>query len=188
MDNGAAVEIPQQEEINNLNQGGVNPVNKPPNSPRSSGGSSKSLQIKERRYHNQKAPSKLSGRILGNFNDPIMDLIGVKLIVNYANKGKGANVKPNLTLEDVKPFIKTPQTWRSLLSIYTAVYNPLGLASPHTNKLKFHGTIKKDTRSVDNPGDWDTPVSSILIKQWSVVIKEGTAQGSIWFPPPMSSF
>ena len=40
----------------------------------------------------------------------------------------------------------------------------------------------KDTLSVDNPGDWDTPVSSKLIKEWSAAIKEGITQDSLWFP------
>ena len=45
----------------------------------------------------------------------------------------------------------------------------------------------KDTLSVDNPGDLDTPLSSKLIKEWWAAIKEGTAQYSIWFPPSTSS-
>ena len=67
-------------------------------------------------------------------NDPVKDVIGVKLTVNHTKKGKGAKVKPDLTLADVKSLIKTPQTWRSSLSICNAVYKPLGLASPHTFK------------------------------------------------------
>ena len=49
-DNMAAVEIPQQDKIVNINQGGINAVPKPPHSPRSSGGSPKSLQTKGRSY------------------------------------------------------------------------------------------------------------------------------------------
>ena len=45
-DNMADIEIPQQEEIANLNQGGVNAAPKPTHSPSSSGGSLKSLQTK----------------------------------------------------------------------------------------------------------------------------------------------
>ena len=40
----------------------------------------------------------------------------------------------------------------------------------------------KDTLSVDNPGDWDSPVSSKLIKEWASAVKEGILQDSLWFP------
>ena len=84
----------------------------------------------------QEALSKLSDRVLGNLYDPVKDLIGVKFTFNPAKKRKGAKVKPDLTLNDVESFIKTPQTRRSLLSICNAIYDPLGLASPYTIKLK----------------------------------------------------
>ena len=45
----------------------------------------------------------------------------------------------------------------------------------------------KDMLSVDNPGDWDTPVSSKLIKEWLAAIEEGIAQDSLWFPQSTSS-
>ena len=51
--------------------------------------------------------------------------------------------------------------------------------SAYTIELKL---LKKDTLSVDNPGNWDTPVSTILIKKWSAAIKEGISQDSLWFP------
>ena len=168
-DNMAAIEIPQQEEIANLNQGGVNAVPKPTHSPSSSGGSLKSLQTKGESYQNQE--TKLSSRILGNHNDPIKD-IGVKPIVNYAKKAMDAKVNPNLTLEDVKSFIKTPQIWRSLLSICNTVDDSLRLASPQVINSKLQGSIKKDTLSVEYPGVWDTPVSSILIEKCLAAFKE----------------
>ena len=55
---------------------------------------------------------------------------------------------PDPTLEDIKSSIKTPQTQRSLLSICNAIYDPLGLASPYTIKLK---PLMKDMLSVENP-------------------------------------
>ena len=85
----------------------------------------------------QEALSKLSDKVLGNLDDTVQDLISVKFTFNPAKKKKGAKVKPDLTLEDVESFIKTPQTRRSLLSICNAVYDPLGLASPYMIKLKL---------------------------------------------------
>ena len=45
----------------------------------------------------------------------------------------------------------------------------------------------KDTLSVDNPGDWDSPVSTRLIKEWSKALKEGINQDSLWFPHSTTS-
>lgn len=58
------------------------------------------------------------------------------------------------------------------------------MASPYTIKLKL---LMKDTLSVDNPGDWDSPVSINLIKEWSFAVKEGISQDSLWFPCSTSS-
>ena len=40
----------------------------------------------------------------------------------------------------------------------------------------------KDTISVQDSGDWDSPVSSSLIKEWSSVVREGILKDSLWFP------
>ena len=132
----------------------------------------------------QEALSKLSDKVLGCLYDLMQDLIGVKFSFNPAKKKKGAKVKPDLTLQDVDAFIKSPQTRRYLLSISNGVYNPLGLAAPYTIKLKL---LMKDTLSVENPGDWDSPVSSKLIKEWSSAVKEGISQDSLWFPHSTTS-
>ena len=69
----------------------------------------------------QEALSKLSNKVLGCLYDLVQDLIGVKFSFNPAKKKKGAKVKPDLTLQDVDAFIKSPQTRRSLLSICNGV-------------------------------------------------------------------
>ena len=45
----------------------------------------------------------------------------------------------------------------------------------------------KDTLSVENPGDWDSPVSTKLIKEWSTAVKEGISQDNLWFPRSTTS-
>ena len=97
---------------------------------------------------------------------------------------KGAKVCPDLTLNDVDSFIKTPQSRRSLLAICNAVYDPLGLATPFTIKLKI---LMKETLSLDNPGDWDSPVSTSLVKEWASALKEAITQDNLYFPRSMSS-
>ena len=58
------------------------------------------------------------------------------------------------------------------------MYDPLGLATLYTIKLNL---LMKDTLAVDNPGDWDSPVSASLIKEWSTALKEGIGQDSLYF-------
>ena len=79
--------------------------------------------------------AKLSDKVLGCLYDPKMDLIGINFSFNPFKKNKGAKTKPDLTLLDVNTFYKSPQTWRSLLSICNGIYDPLGLADPYTIKL-----------------------------------------------------
>ena len=45
----------------------------------------------------------------------------------------------------------------------------------------------KDTLAVDNPGDWDTPVLTQLVKEWSHTLTEGIYQGCLSFPCSTSS-
>ena len=123
--------------------------------------------------------AKLSDKVLGCLYNPKEDAIGIKFVFNPSKKMKGLKTKPDLTLHDIDTFYESPQSRRSLLSICNGIYNPLGLASPYTIKLKL---LMKDTLSVDNPGDWDTPVSRKLIKEWSLAVKEGIYQDSLWFP------
>ena len=82
----------------------------------------------------------------------------------------GAKVKPDLTLKNVEGVMKSPQTQFILLGICNTVIDPLGLVCPYSIKLKI---LMKDTLSMDNPGDWDSPVSTKLVKEWSEVLKEG---------------
>merc|ERR1712239_33546 len=124
----------------------------------------------------QESISKLSDKILGYLYNPVEDRLGIKFVFNPAKKRKGAKVCPDLTLKDVDSFIKTPQSRRSLLALCNAVYNPLGLATPFTIKLKI---LMKETLSLNNTGDWDSPVSNSLVKEWASAIKEGITQDSL---------
>merc|ERR1712240_260651 len=125
-----------------------------------------------------------SDKVLGYLYNPMEDRLGIKFVFNPAKKRKGAKVCPDLTHNDVDSFIKTPQSRRSLLALCNTVYEPLGLATPFTIKLKI---LMKETLSLDNPGDWDSTVSTSLVKEWASAIKEGITQDSFNFPRSTSS-
>merc|ERR1712240_165303 len=125
-----------------------------------------------------------SDKVLGYLYNPVEDRLGIKFVFNPAKKRKGAKFRPDLTLNDVDSFIKTPQSRRSLLAICNAVYDPLGLVTPFTSRLKI---LMKKTLSLNNPGDWDSPVSTSLVKEWASALKEGITQDSLYFPRGTSS-
>ena len=127
---------------------------------------------------------KLSDKVLGYLYNPVDDKLGISFTFNPANKRKGAKIRPDLTLADVDDFIKTPQSRRTLIAIFNAVYDPLGLATPFTIKLKI---LMNETLSLDNPGDWDSSVSTTLIKEWATTLKEAIFQDSLYFPRSTSS-
>ena len=120
--------------------------------------------------------AKLSDKVLGCLYNPREDLLGIKFVFNPSKKKKGIKTKPDLTLQDIDKFYESPQSRRSLLSLCNRIYDPLGLTSPYTIKLKL---LMKEMLSVDNLGHWDTPVSKKLIKEWSLAVKEGKQQDSL---------
>ena len=65
----------------------------------------------------QESISKLSDKVLGYLYNPVEDRLGISFVFNPAKKRKGAKIRPDLTLNDVDSFIKTPQSRRSLLTI-----------------------------------------------------------------------
>ena len=85
----------------------------------------------------QESLDKLSDKVLGYLYNPVDDKLGISFTFNSAKKRKGAKVRPDLTLADVDDFIKTPQSRRTLLATCNTVYDPLGLATPFTIKLKI---------------------------------------------------
>ena len=123
--------------------------------------------------------SKLSEKVLGYLYNAEDDRICVKFVFNPAKKRKGAEFKPDLTMDDVDIFFKTSESSRLLLTICNAVYDPLGLVTLFTIKLKI---LMKQTVSIDNLGDCDSSVLDCLNKEWSSVLKEAISQNSLYFP------
>ena len=110
--------------------------------------------------YDKESMNKLSDKVLGCLWNPLSDLMGVKFAFNPSKRRKGVKVGPNLTLKDLETFRTTPQNRRSLLSVCNGIYDPLGILAPYCIKLKI---LMKETLSIDNPGDWDNPVSPDLM-------------------------
>ena len=82
-------------------------------------------------------------------------------------------------MSDMEKFQESLPTRRSLLSLVNGIYDPLGIASPYTIKLKL---LMKSTIAEQEASDWDLPVPSKVIKDWVSVIKEGIQEDCLYFP------
>ena len=83
-----------------------------------------------------------------------------------------------MTVADIENFKLQPHNRRSLLSICNSIFDPLGILSPLTIKLKL---LMKDTLSVEGPTDWDSPVSTHLIDDWASTIEDALKAEQIYF-------
>ena len=124
------------------------------------------------------AQEKLSGSVLGYKWDAGSDIMGAKLTYNISRKRKGLRLKPNLLLEDMEQFRISSHNRRGLLGICNSIYDPLGICSPYTIKLKL---LMKDTLAESSQTDWDSPVPQHLVEGWSQAVEEGITQDLLQF-------
>ena len=122
---------------------------------------------------------KLSSKVLGCLFDIKSDFLGIKFTFNPSKKKKGLKTHPDLTLSDVNKFHESSHSRRALLSLVNGIYDPIGIASPYTIKLKL---LMKQTIAEQESNDWDSPVPDNIIKDWISVIKEGILVDSLYFP------
>merc|ERR1712080_546139 len=125
------------------------------------------------------AAEKLSSKVLGYLFDVNTDNLGIKFSFNLSKKKKGLRTNPDLVLSDMEKFQEATLTRRVLLSLVNGIYDPLGIASPYTIKLKL---LMKSTIAEQETSDWDSPVPAQLIKDWISIIKEGIVEDSLYFP------
>ena len=85
----------------------------------------------------KEAIAKLSGTALGYIWEPTTDFMGVKLRFNPSKKRKGIKSKPDITLSDLQSFDTLSLSKRQIVSLCNGIYDPLGIASPYTIKLKL---------------------------------------------------
>ena len=109
---------------------------------------------------NQEAINKLLEAVLGYKWEPQQDLMGITLRFNISKWSKGKCQEPDLSLSDIDQLKSLKHTRRTLLGICNGVFDPLGIALPYSIKLKI---LMKETLNVDNLGDWDGPVSKVLM-------------------------
>ena len=70
-----------------------------------------------------------------------------------------------------------PCTKRSLLRVSSKIFDPLGFLSPFVIKLK----LMFQALCIEG-GDWDTPITGVLTKQWNKVVMEMSELNSVRIP------
>ena len=128
----------------------------------------------------QEKLKKLGNNVLGLGWNPHTDTIYVKFNVNLSQKGKGKGfLGPDLTEESLLWVDKRLLTRRKLLSVINGIYDPLGLVTPVTIRLKvaFSNLFKCDPAL-----NWDDPIPSADQEMWYKLIEMLVKSKSIIFP------
>ena len=128
----------------------------------------------------QEKLKKLGNSVLGLGWNPPTDTIYVKFNVNLSQKGKGKGfLGPDLNEESLMLVDKRLLTQRKLLSVINGIYDPLGLVTPVTIRLKvaFRNLFKCDPAL-----NWDDPIPSADQETWYKLIEMLVKSKSIVFP------
>ena len=100
------------------------------------------------------------GHVLGLQWDPEHDILFAEMPVNFSNKVNKIRQGPNLTLESIQTIREQNLTKRVLLSQVAGSYDPLGMISPLTIKLKI--LLQK---VVETEATWDLILPDDLMEE-----------------------
>ena len=121
---------------------------------------------------------KLGGAALGLPWDPTTDLITIPLRVNVTQRRRGKAVGPDLTKATIHELDEAALTRRICLSITMALYDPIGLITPLTLRLR---KLLQDISKTDNSRKWDDILSLDELRVWRKILKEMVEVGSVTF-------
>merc|ERR1712030_128641 len=115
--------------------------------------------------------------------EPTSDVMGVKLKFNSSKKRKGIRIKPNISLADLDSFRKSSLTKRQVLGLTNGIYDPLGIASPYSIKLKLlmRTSLMSLDRQDNSKKSWDSSIQDSLVEDWSRLIQEGIQEDMLLF-------
>merc|ERR1712177_28830 len=132
----------------------------------------------------KEAIAKLSGTALGYKWEPTTDFMGVKLRFNTSKKRKGIKLKPDITWADLQSFDTLSLSKRHIVSLCNGIYDPLGIASPYTIKLKLlirDCLLTQDRDTISSKNSWDAAIPSSHSSKWADLVREGITQDSLTF-------
>ena len=139
------------------------------------------LHLKAMQYSGEDAEEKLAklgGSVLGLKWTSHDDRLSINLAVNLSKRRRGLPTGPDLTVDDLPGLQKVVLTRRLCLSVANSVYDPIGMASPLTIRLKV--AMKRMFAKEHNLG-WDTPLAEELREEWFRVICDMVKTGEVQF-------
>ena len=117
--------------------------------------------------------------LLGIYGNLQLILWGLSYNLIPQKKCKGIKSMADLTLSDLESFKVSSLTKRQVFSLCNGVYDPLGIASPYTIKLKLlirDCLLSQDRVDLSSKKAWDTKIPENYIKQWVSLVREGITQ------------
>jgi hypothetical protein len=128
-------------------------------------------------------------KVLGLIWDTAADRLRMDVKVNFSGKQKGARVDPDANLEeDVDVFTPDHITKRMLWRVAQGQYDPLGLLSPNTIRLKL--LMRGMAQESGKVTGWDEEVPATVASDFKGILEDMKALRDITFPrsirPPES--
>ena len=124
------------------------------------------------------ALDKFGNRVLGHLWDPVEDKLIFKFTVNLSSKNrKGECLEPDLQKEDIPSLPNQVLTKHRLLGFVMSLYDPTGLLSPITIKLKIE--LRRLFSKESSDLGWDDPIPSENHENWVRLLGEQLSQNDV---------
>ena len=101
--------------------------------------------------------------VLGIVWDPGDDIFKVKVRVNLSRKYRSTRLERDLNYDEIPSLLEMKISKRMLLSITNSCYDPLGLLSPITIRMKI---AMRKLYSKDLKLSWDEDLNEITKREW----------------------
>ena len=111
----------------------------------------------------------LGNKVLGYLWDAKEDIMAVKLKINLSKRKNKIASQPDISIADIGKLKNIKLTKRNLLGIGASIYDPLGIASPYTIKLKMG--MRQLFELEENLG-WDDEIPASMVSWWINVMTE----------------
>ena len=87
-------------------------------------------------------------------------------------------------MSDLESFRTSTFSKRQILGLCNGVYDPIGIASPYTIKLKLlirETLLSQDRSDSSSKKSWDKPIPQSFVNDWASLVEEGIKQDVLPF-------
>ena len=112
-------------------------------------------------------------KVLGLSWDPQEDIFMFKVQLNFSKKMKNCFQGPYLTVDDLEKELPTVLSRRIILRQVASIYDPLGMVTPFTLKMKLlMRELVVDMSADGKKLGWDEAVDEEFHRKWTLLFKE----------------